>query len=29
MDPVPIDQSILDRMDQDFGLEKGYARKCI
>ena len=29
VDPVPIDSTILDRMDTDFGLEKGYAKKCI
>ena len=26
---MPIDTTILDRMDTDFGLEKGYAKKCI
>ena len=26
---MPIDHNILDRMDSDLRIEKGYARKCI
>ena len=29
VDPVPIDQGILDRMEQEFNIEKGYSRRCI
>ena len=29
LDPVPIDTNILDRMQNDYQIDKHYARKCI
>jgi 5'-AMP-activated protein kinase catalytic alpha subunit len=28
-DPVPIDNTILDQMQRDYGIDKNYASKCI
>ena len=29
IDPIPLDQNILNRMETEYGIDKEYAKKCI